>query len=205
VIVAEETRRHVELLRAGLPNELVTPMWSLKAKSSRYARSATAAAATATQMEGDIYVSVAVVTEETARKLGHRKRVKEEAAAGLVGLTLDLDVIGTPDGKGGTKQTGAPSIEVAITAASLIAEPTVIIASGGGVQPWWLFEEPWIFSSQEEREHAKRVSARWQEAHRQRCGFAIDPTHDLARLMRLAGTRNYKGGGMGAPVRIVNG
>jgi hypothetical protein len=106
----QETRHHVELLRDGWPDKFVTPLWGSGGKASRYARSATAAAGTAATMEGNIYVSRAVLTAETAKKLGHTKRVSEKVAAGLVGLSLDIDVIGTPDGNGGTKQTGAPDI-----------------------------------------------------------------------------------------------
>jgi hypothetical protein len=65
---------------------------------------------------GDIYVSVSVINSATAKRLGKGRRVSEDCAAGLVGFTIDFDVIGTPDGKGGVKQTGAPSFEAAITA-----------------------------------------------------------------------------------------
>ena len=51
----------------------------------------------------------------------------------------------------------------------------------------------------------KLACKRWQEAHRQAAGFPIDSTFDLARLARLAGTRNYKGGDEGAPVSILEG
>lgn len=43
----EETRRHVELLRGGLPEELITPLWSLQGKSSYSVKTPAAAAALA--------------------------------------------------------------------------------------------------------------------------------------------------------------
>jgi hypothetical protein len=200
------TQRHIEALRAGLPDALVTPLWTWPAKASSYVTSSLEATRVAAESPGEnLYVSVAVLRKDIADKLGPHKRVSESRTAGLVGFTLDLDVIGTPDGKGGVKQTGAPNIDDAITAAHLLAEPTLIILSGGGVQPWWLFDEPLIFSSTDEREHAKLVCRRWQEAHRRACGFEIDHTFDLARVARLAGSCNFKGGGEGAPVSILEG
>jgi hypothetical protein len=199
-----ETQRHVQLLRAGLPDTLVTPLWQSEGKSSRYARSAVGAAGVAAGMVGDVYVSVGVLTEETVKKLGRGNRVTEAVTAGLSGLAIDLDVAGSPDGRGGMKRTGAPSLEAAIVASKLLAEPTLTVGSGYGVQPWWLFREgPLLFSSAEEREPAKLACARWQEAHRRAAGFAVNSTHDLAHVFRLAGTTNYKGGGAGVPVTIL--
>jgi AAA domain len=203
VTPSEETRRHIELLRAGLAEKLVTPLWSSKGNTSRYPRSAVGAVAGVGALQGDIYVSVSVATADVAQKRGRTKRINEDSAAGLVGFAIDFDVIGTPDGQGGAKKTGAPSVEAAIAASHLLAEPTLIIASGGGVQPWWLFDEPLIFSSTDERKQVKAVCAQWQEAHRQASGFEIDSTFDLARVMRVAGTRNYKSGGEGVAVWIL--
>jgi hypothetical protein len=36
ITAAEETQRHIELLRAGLPEELVTPLWTSRGKRSYY-------------------------------------------------------------------------------------------------------------------------------------------------------------------------
>jgi hypothetical protein len=107
---ARETKRHVELLRVNLADTLVTPMWSSKGNTSRYSKSAVGAVALAAGLEGDIYVSVAVLTDDVAKKRGRTKRVNEDSAAGLVGFATDFDVTGTPDGRGGVKQVGAPTV-----------------------------------------------------------------------------------------------
>jgi hypothetical protein len=73
----------------------------------------------------------------------------------------------------------------------------------GACSPWFLFDQPFLFSSQEQRDQAKRACRQWQEAHRKTSGFQIDSTHELSRVMRLAGTRNFMGGGEGVPVKIV--
>ena len=148
-------QRHVELLRTGLPEELVTPLWTTRGKRSYYVTNPAAAAALA--LQGDAYVCVSFLRKDVAEKLGPHKRVCAGNAAGLTGLTIDLDVIGTPDGKGGVKKAGAANIDEAIAAAHLLAEPTLVILSGGGVQAWWLFEKPLIFSSSEERAGEARV------------------------------------------------
>jgi hypothetical protein len=109
---AEETVRHVELLREGLPGGFSTPLWAAQDKRSRYVRHPSAASG----LQGDAYVCVSVLRYEDAQKLGKHRRVSNENATGLVGLTIDFDVVGTPDGKGGVKKAGAPSVEAAITA-----------------------------------------------------------------------------------------
>jgi len=54
-----------------------------------------------------------------------------------------------------------------------------------------------VFGSKEEREQAARVAAGWIELLRSEArqrGFGIDAVQDLARLMRIPGTLNTKGG-----------
>ena len=73
--------------------------------------------------------------------------------------------------------------------------PSLIVDSGHGLQPWWLFKKPWIFRDDEERREAQTLVGRFQatlqviaEDH----GWRIDNTSDLARVMRPAGTWNRK-------------
>lgn len=199
MIDRDQLVRHIEALREGLPEELLTPLWS-KRGGSHYVRHAEAAVGLAA---GDFYVGVGLITAPTAKRIGRDRRPQANDIAGLPGLWLDLDVKGSPKGNDGVKATGAESVQAAMDAAHLIADPTLMILSGGGVHAWWLFDEPLIFGSNEEREQARIVVARWQQAHRLAAGIAIDSTHDLPRLMRLAGTRNHKGGNGGAPVTFA--
>jgi putative DNA primase/helicase len=199
-----EAVRHISELRAGLPDELLTPLWCKREKrsQSRYFANPVAAAGHAVHESGDadVYVGFGFVTRDAIQSIGKYRRPSANDVAGLPGLWLDLDVEGTPAGRGGVKNTGAPSLEAAIEAAHMIVEPTLLILSGGGVHAWWLFDEPLIFASKGEREHAQLVPARWQEKHCQQADFPIDAAHDLARVMRVAGTRNHKGGEKGEPV-----
>jgi len=73
--------------------------------------------------------------------------------------------------------------------------PTLVVDSGHGLQPWWLLRELWSFDSEEERQYAQARSHRFlatlQEKAKAR-GWQIDPTADLARVLRLPGTWNRK-------------
>lgn len=174
-----------------LPAGLRGAIWQKKDKRSFYLSSPQEAA----QFEGsaDVYVSAALVSAESAERIGSRGRPKARDSAAIPGAWADVDVTGTPDGRGGTKTGAAPSHEAAMELALVVLEPTLLVNSGYGVQAWWLFEEPWIFGSDQEREQAAQIVRAFQATLRDRAGFGLDATHDLARLMRLPGTFNAKG------------
>ena len=64
--------------------------------------------------------------------------------------------------------------------------PSVIVDSGGGYHCYWLLEET-VMLSDENREHMKRVQAAWVLL----VGGDED-AKDLARMLRIPGTRNVK-------------
>ena len=84
-------------------------------------------------------------------------------------------------------------------------KPSILVHSGGGLQAWWLFEVPWVFSTPEERELAKRFSATFGATlieHGRRMGVHVDNVSDLPRILRVAGTLNHNQGGV--PVRLLS-
>lgn len=94
------------------------------------------------------------------------------------------------------KSTAARSILAALVA-TMTLPPTLILHSGGGFQAWWLFVEPWVFGSDEERERAAALVKRWQSLLRIRAAekkWELDSTHDLARVLRPTGTWDWKYG-----------
>lgn len=139
----------------------------------------------------DVYVGCGLSATVDDKPL--RTRLKADQVAGICGTWADIDVNGGPDDKRGA----APSFDVAHELASSLLEPTVLVHSGYGLQAWWLFEEgPWIFSSVQEREQAKRIVGGFQGALRaaaRRLGFTLDAVQDLSRVMRMPGTYNHKG------------
>jgi hypothetical protein len=198
-----DAERFFAVLAADLPRDHTVALWTKAGKRSRYSRSAADAAAVAAQAGSDVYVGVGFLAPGAGRQIGQKRRPSAGQVAGLFGLWLDLDVNGTPDGRGGTKTGAAPDREAAIAAASAIATPTLLVDSGGGVHAWWLFDQPWVFADEDERLQAASLAQRWQDAHRSRVRFSIDSTHDLARLLRVPGTLNAKGDPP-APVALIS-
>ncbi len=158
-------------------------VWRLSDKRSTLLRSHTGAAGLGGQT--DIYTGVALT--HSAAPDGARRPSAADARA-IAGFWLDIDI----------KPGGAPDLDAALELASAILQPTVVIHTGGGIHAWHLFDDgPWIFG-RGDLDRAARAAHGWQTLHRLRArdaGYSIDATADLARLMRLPGTFNGKGGG----------
>jgi hypothetical protein len=186
-----------ELFADPFPDELLASLWERSTRTSFYLP----APVEALDFEGreDIYVAAALVDRER----GPHVRLKARDAAAIPGVWADVDMPGPEDPA--TKRA-APDREAALEVINAVFEPTLLVSSGYGVQAWWLFEEPWVFGGEPEREQAERVLRGWQTIVRQECerrGFGLDATHDLARLMRLPGMLNGKGPtGVTAPVTL---
>ena len=111
----------------------------------------------------------------------------------LVGLWCDVDMAND----GAHKKTNLPATDADV-AWILECVPwkfSVIVDSGYGRHAYLLFKEPWILANDEERERAKSVSKRFQAVLINRAGtrgWHLDSTHDLARVLRVAGSLNHK-------------
>ena len=70
---------------------------------------------------------------------------------------------------------------------TLTPAPTVVIDSGGGYHCYWLLREPFLLATDEDRERARKAQAAW-------VGYTKgdNAAKDLARILRIPGTRNYK-------------
>lgn len=177
------------------PDKLRVQLWSLATRRTTTVTSPAEAARVAAEDGDDLYVAVGYA----ATKIAAGRRAKATEIAGIAALWIDLDVNGGPEGKKGSFATH----DAAIAAAKKLAEPTVVVDSGYGVHAWWVLSEPWLFSTPKQREDAARLAAQWQAAARVlNPGVLIDATHDLARILRVPGTVNRKGG-KAAPVRII--
>lgn len=165
-------------------------LWTKADKTTHYFPTSKQAGEFAEKHPRDLYVGVSLAR----KKYGPRHRAPAAESAGIAGVWADIDVNGGPENKTGA----APTLEVAAELAFSVLEPTLLVHSGYGLQGWWLFEEgPWFFETREEREQGARMAAGWIALHRQRAqalGFGIDATQDLARLLRVPGTLNCKGG-----------
>jgi hypothetical protein len=83
----------------------------------------------------------------------------------------------------------------------------MVVATGNGAHAWWLFKEPYIFASDDERKDAARLIARWQTLLRLNAaarGWAFDRLADLARILRIPGTVNRKDPANPKPVTLFS-
>jgi putative DNA primase/helicase len=131
----------------------------------------------------NVYVGVGL----RPRALGGNRRGGSEDVIAIPGIWLDLD----------TEGPGRPSKEEALELLKNIfpQPPTVIIDTGGGYHPWWLFKEIWKIVNAAERRKAIALIKDWQTlviTTAQDRGWKIDNTSDFARVMRIPGTCNDK-------------
>ncbi len=177
------------LLPRPLDNGLQAALWTLQDRVTHTAGDAGTAAELidAHAAAKDCYVGVAL----SNGPLPSDARVTRDTAAGLIGFGADIDFfdpVYKPDG-----------IRDAETARAMLAAlplvPTMVIHSGHGIQPWWIFDKPWVFNSAGERDEADKLSRAWGALVRavgEEYGAKLDSVGDLARLFRVAGTVNYK-------------
>lgn len=123
---------------------------------------------------------------------GRNRRGKHEDVAGITCLWADLDF-----GSSGvhSKKKLPPDQLACSKLIEKFPSPTIIVMSGHGLQVYWKFKEPWIFTCNEDREQAHALSQRWNTALQNesaRHGWEIDSVKDLTRIFRVPGTTNYK-------------
>lgn len=147
--------------------------------------------------ETDLYVGCGVATAEwlhaiPERNRGHR-RCEAASIAGIPGLWLDIDLADPQAHKKSQLPETDKDIEKILSVIPF--QPTIRIDSGHGRQLWWIFNEFWVFESDEDRLKAASLAERFTITVKQRAqelGFTIDSTFDLSRVFRIPGTMNTK-------------
>lgn len=170
-------------------------LWRKADKTSLYYQ---APAGVTAEAVDDMYTGVGLAHKPH----GKHTRARSDQVIAIAGLWLDIDVDGGPENKTG----GVPTLDAALDLAAAIATPTIIVGSGYGIHGWYLLRQPWRFTSRAEQQQAATMAAQWYELHRARVrarGWHLDHAHDLARLLRLPGTYNTKGG-QRAPVQVLH-
>ena len=181
-------REFLDLLWQHKPEELYILLWTLPEKRSHWFQDIAQAAdfAAAAGRERDVYVGVGL----SAADHGPVRRCASEEIAGLGALWTDLDL------KSEAHQKPLPAtIPDAMSIIPPAMPPSILVSTGNGVHPWWLLKEPAIFESEEERRDAARLATRWHTMLRLNSaarGWAYDRLSDLARVLRVPGTLNYK-------------
>ena len=185
-----ESRIFLEALFSNKPDELYILIWTLKGdhKRSRWFRDVQQAAAYVDSLrECNVYVGIGFSPSD----FGEFNRCKSEDVSGIIGIGVDIDLKSDAHAKGARPDT----IEQALSILPPGLPPSIIVETGNGIQVWWLFKEPWIFDSTEERQQAAAILLRWQTLLRyaaQRNGWTFERLGDLARVLRVSGTQNVK-------------
>jgi hypothetical protein len=197
----EEPRRFFRALYAeDAPGYLA--MWTRQDRLTRWipANNLDLAAQTARLLaqSKDVYFGIGL----QPRDLGQNRRGEGKDVIASPGLWADIDVQG-PAHKG----TNLPPTKD--DARALLGEfpfePTLVVESGHGLQPWWCFQKPWVFGGDHDHQKAQDLIRRFQAALQAKAaahGWRLDNTSDLARVMRPAGTWNHKLDDP-VPVRII--
>ena len=195
-------------------------VWTLKDRQSRWfkpselAKAATTAEALAAKK--DVYFATALIDLDARKQhaaiesqgTADLKKIRgtNATASALFGLWADIDIGGPIHGPAHKNTKLPPTYEDALSliAEAIPVEPTIIIDSGHGVYPLWLFAEPWSLDNDEDREEAAELVYRFQQTIQEKAkahGWEVDGTADLARVLRLVGTVNHKLAPV--PVRVV--
>lgn len=133
------------------------------------------------------------------------KRGEASGVVGIPGVWADIDFAEACGLKKSTKKY--PPREIAEQAIErLPLKPSAIVQTGGGLHVYWLFHELLECSNDEDRSKAAAIVAGWQSLigeHLRRLGsYEIDSTFDLARVLRIPGSWNYR---TGTPVEVLDG
>lgn len=200
-----ETTAFASALLGSVPQTMTSMLWTLQDKRSTWVplgdgTDAVAQGAEALARAGnDVYVAVSVA-DAPGRPF---TRISSDNSAGIMGLWADVDIADVDV----HKKWNLPPDEAA--AKDLLdragVPPSIVVHSGHGLQAWWLFQDFWLFDSESDRLAAADLSMRWNTTLRVRAAerdWTVDSTFDLARVMRVPGTVNRKGGAA-LPVRLL--
>lgn len=152
------------------------------------------------------------------REYARGTRGTAEDSLGIPALFLDLD---TTDGvhkpfKGDQVEMVHPTREQALELAYAIAEPTLVVASGGGLHAYYRLDKPLVIpvvdqggkavidrSSYEQQLLLRFDAHATTVAHSRGYGMDKGIASDTARILRPAGTVNFKNPEVPKPVTIL--
>lgn len=186
----DEARAFFKTLFGNKPEGAYILIWTLKDKKSFWATTIDEALAHVEKVkERDTYVGVGLAPGG----LKSNQRCKAAEIATVIAFYADIDIAGV-----GHKKDGLPpDFEAATKLANEMpwGKPTMLVHSGHGLQAYWCLETPLVLPTLAENLKAQVLSRRFGEALKNRAafyGYTIDSVHDLARVLRVPGTRNRK-------------
>jgi len=225
---AEQARAFCSALLGGRDGDdrlsgLYTTVWSSADKLTRWRRAHEPGAVASLIAELDeqpdahaVYIGMGLMdaprgtvifTDPTGEPVT-KGRTRNEDVRGILGLWADIDIAGEGHADAHYPTTVEDARRIVD---ALRLKPTLVIHSGGGLQVYWLFTEPWLCADADDPE-AERVKmadlvrdwTRTVQFQAELVGrFKVDSTFDLARLLRPPGTTNRKIAGNPRRVEIV--
>jgi putative DNA primase/helicase len=139
-------------------------------------------------LQQDVYVGNGLQAEQPRKG----SRGKEDRVISVPGVWADIDIAGEAHKSKELPPTERAAVQLMDSVGLL---PSIIVRSGFGLQPHWLFREPFFIESEAERQNLKSLSRRFQQILRIQataCNWILDATADLNHLVRLPGTLNRK-------------
>jgi hypothetical protein len=124
------------------------------------------------------------------------KRGRRSDVVALAAFVLDIDTA-APPGAHKTANELLPKNEDDVLAILEVAPeiPSLIVHSGYGYQPWWVFSEPIWCKTGPDRKRAQDAYKKFEEPFLKRAkglGFHMDSTASIEHEFRLPGTLNAK-------------
>ncbi|HEY3401155.1 MAG TPA: hypothetical protein VGK03_11050 [Geothrix sp.] len=139
----------------------------------------------------DVYYTVSI-QNQALNKATEQSRSKEAAAA-IPGVWADIDC---KDATGAHKTNDLPTQEEALAFLNgLPLPPSLVVATGHGFHPYWILNQPRVFTGDSDRQEAADLVLGFQTRLRSLMtakGWKLDATHEFARVLRIPGTKNFK-------------
>lgn len=144
---------------------------------------------------GDLYVTCC----PRAKRPPRMKRGGADTVGTLPGLWADIDVRGPRHAATNLPPTDAEALAIAYDVGK---PPSLTLYSGGGLQLWWLFEEPLVINDDNRAKVAELVEGWGRTMFNAGAlkGWHVDKVSDLPRVLRPAGTVNRKSDQNGQPL-----
>jgi len=196
-------REFLEALYSSLENEWWY-IWTLapsRAKASTWFQGATAIDAATAFCQAQDSVNVYWPIAFTDRQGSPHERMTMAQVTGILGAVADIDFASD------THPHGPPDTDAGLTLISQFPlSPSATLHSGNGLQCVWLLKEPWSFDDADERAGAQATLKGYAYCLANvaaKSSWALDPVHDLTRVMRVPGTNNVKHPDKPRPVELL--
>jgi hypothetical protein len=136
----------------------------------------------------DVYYETCLQSQLPAP--GKRGDVKSKTA--MTAIWIDIDVAGPGHASEAYPRTKEDALEFVMGLGA-----SLVVDSGGGLHAYFLFDKPWVFVDEADRQKAQAAVQYPQKLIIEKGkehGWIIDNTSDIARLLRVPGTYNHKTG-----------